>query len=552
MILDSMTRRWFCLLTCTATAGAIGCQSLVGIEETIVEDSGIEGDFLFTSASPVVSIPLNGTSTIEVEIQRLNGFAADILIRVANAPEGLIAPEIVVPGDRSISRFIVGARSPLVIGDSLTFSLEASSSNGLRKTVVVENAPVTGRPGLLDATFGDNSTGYRAIAFGTDESGGFFDMQSDVEGNLTAVGWGIGQQGDVRFAITRLSPSGGLDAMFAGGELVRTDFDSGSPSENAQAVAGGYQPDGRFVAIGWHSVGASIPPDIGLVQVGTDGSVGDAGFGNNGKSLIDLGGEERVNDGLVLTDGSILIAGEQDGRLLLAKATPAGALDGSFASPDGFQILSSGSSSAALAIAVDEQNRILVSGFVENNEQSDMVILRYTQDGELDTTFGNDGQVVAGSASVDERAVSIALQPDGKIIVAGDSNANGNVDFEVRRFDSNGAVDATFGTMGVATHPLHSEDDIAEDMVIFPDGRILVAGNKTIDGKTAPVLARYDRDGMLDPHFGINGFVELYIGENGIIHAIGPSESNRVTIGGGNAAVSPGPGTTGIVLRLWL
>jgi uncharacterized delta-60 repeat protein len=331
---------------------------------------------------------------------------------------------------------------------------------------------------------------------------------------------------------------------------VRSDFESGSSGENSQGYAVGRQVDGRIIGIGWHSATSAFPPNIGLMRYSAAGVVGgDVEFGSDGKSRIDLGGNEQVTDGLVLPDSKILIVGQSSGQLFIARATATGNLDTTFAATRGFATPSLGPQSGAEAVTIDEAGRLLVAGFAEADGNRDMVVLRFTSNGILDTSFGNEGVARLGTPVASEHAVAIAARPNGRIVVAGTTNAGGNVDFTVRQLLDSGAPDLDFGVMGVNEQPISPGDDVATDMVLLSDGRIVVVGNSSERG---PVVARYSRAGALDPYFGEGGILAPYIGESGALQTVEVYLRNKVLIAGGNSGGTPGPGTFGIVVRMWM
>ena len=407
---------------------------------------------------------------------------------------------------------------------------------------------VAEHPGALDTTFGAAQTGLARVSFGSDDNGGFYDL--DVVGDqIVAAGQGFGGLGGIAFAVTRLTSSGAVDPGFAMGTLVKTRFGSSSGSSSS-AVAVGHQIDGRIIAMGWHEI--PTPADIALQRYGINGSTGDPLFGVSGKSLIDLGGREQVSDGLVLPNDKILVVGQRDDALMVARATSDGHLDTSFAAPNGYQLLNLGEPSSARSVVVDSQDRILVLGHTGMDGQRDLVVARYLQDGDPDMTFGVAGRQIINAPGSDERAAAAAVLSDGRILVAGDSNANGNIDFQVRRLLADGSSDPSFGAGGVATLPISAEDDSAEDMVVLPDGKILLVGNVTSGAARGPVVARTTCDGKLDPCFGTGGVLSLYVGDFGSIHCAAVYPGHKVVIGGGDEGGSPGPGTFGIVARMWM
>jgi uncharacterized delta-60 repeat protein len=161
---------------------------------------------------------------------------------------------------------------------------------------------------------------------------------------------------------------------------------------------------------------------------------------------------------------------------------------------------SAGVSSRANAVTVLSGGKILVAGQAGNQ----FAVARYKSNGALDTTWGGTGKVATTFPAGYGKASAIAQQPDGKILVAGLTGG----DFALIRYKSNGGLDTTFGVggkvttdFGSGTQPSGSEFEQARAIVIQPDGKIIAAGNSY----TALVAARYLPDGSLDSTFGSGG-----------------------------------------------
>jgi uncharacterized delta-60 repeat protein len=129
----------------------------------------------------------------------------------------------------------------------------------------------------------------------------------------------------------------------------------------------------------------------------------------------------------------------------------------------------------------------------------------FAQDGSLDLSFDTDGRVTTTIGTFDDAARSMALQTDGKILVAGQSYGSSDYDFAVVRYNSDGSLDNTFGTGGIVTTPIGSGDDFAKSIAIQSDGKIVVAGYSYNGSIDVIALARYNTNGTLDNTFSGNG-----------------------------------------------
>ncbi|ACY17510.1 delta-60 repeat domain-containing protein [Haliangium ochraceum] len=517
-------------------------------------DSGLAGYSLRIHTN-APTLPLDGTTFLDIEIQRLSGHDREIRLDI-DGPGGVISPGLTVSGTSTLVELPIGAGAPLAIGDEVSFRVRAIETDGAGIAVEreVTGAQVTGRPGLLDTSFGAAATGLARVSFGNDDSGRFYDLEILPDGSILAAGWGAGGLGAVTSALARLTADGLADLGFSGDGLVRTNFETGSSAESFQTYAIGRQLDGRIIAIGQHSSTSSYPRAFALARYTASGGEGDPLFGNfaSGRSriLINNTAIDLVRDGLVTVDNRILGAGSFGGSLSVFRATSSGDLDQIFADRGVFQLDADGSSRAE-AISRDAQGRLLVVGTRERGAQSDMIVVRLDENGALDDGFAAGGVLIAGSPEIDERAVAVAVRADGRLVVAGDVTlADGSRALQVRQFTAEGDFDSEFGTNGVSTQVLDDRGVEVTDMLLAPDGRILVLGNGT--GNADPVLVRLSRDGGLDPYFDGDGVLSMYVGDCGAVETLALVGRSRLLIAGGDECGTPGPGTAGIILRLWI
>ncbi|MBW1801673.1 MAG: hypothetical protein JRJ85_13200, partial [Deltaproteobacteria bacterium] len=133
----------------------------------------------------------------------------------------------------------------------------------------------------------------------------------------------------------------------------------------------------------------------------------------------------------------------------------------------------------------------------------------FAADGDLDTTFSTDGIVTTAISGADDSGAAVAIQPDGRMVVAGTSAGSGNKDFAVVRYNTNSSLDSSFSTDGQVTTDIGTKDDTAAGMAIQPDGKIVVVG--TCDSGSSSnddfAIVRYNTDGSLDATFDTDGGV---------------------------------------------
>jgi uncharacterized delta-60 repeat protein len=165
-------------------------------------------------------------------------------------------------------------------------------------------------------------------------------------------------------------------------------------------------------------------------------------------------------------------------------------------------------------VAIQSDGRIVVAG-VSGDDVSgnDFVLARYKRDGTLDADFDIDGKVTTDFGSRFEEASSVAIQPDGKIVAAGFSGDFLVGDFALARYNRDGSLDTTFDADGKVTTDFGSFDQ-ALGVAIQPDGRIVAAGFSGDFPLVDFVLARYSRDGSLDTSFDADGKVTTDFGSS--------------------------------------
>ncbi|MFY9586596.1 MAG: Ig-like domain-containing protein [Actinomycetota bacterium] len=372
--------------------------------------------------------------------------------------------------------------------------------------------------GDLDPTFGggdglvttDFGLGPHEDVFGSDEARA---LRIYSDGRILAAGRAsVGLvSSSVDFGLARYEPDGDLDPTFAGQGLVTTNFQGSSESANDMAI----QPDGKIVAAGRTRlvVGGE---DAAIARYEPDGDL-DPTFGGDGVVTTDLDrrdhdqeGDERYDSAdavAIQTDGKIVVAGaggERDQHdLVLARYESNGDLDLTFGGGDG-RVIEDSEASGAPDLAIQPDGKIVVT--VESIGTVRSAVARYEPDGDRDPTFGGGD----GLTTIEQVVLvdALAIQPDGKIVVAGTSPDP--EDFAVVRYGTDGEIDPTFGGGdGRVTTDFggFGGSDRARALAIQPDGKLVVAGSSLIPDPSGPyahdefALARYERDGDLDPTF---------------------------------------------------
>jgi uncharacterized delta-60 repeat protein len=313
------------------------------------------------------------------------------------------------------------------------------------------------------------------------------------------------------FAVSRYNPDGSLDPTFGSGGRVTVDFGTANDGAHGVAVAA----DGRIVVVGYSGQGGATGYDVAVARLTADGAL-DLTFGTGGKQTVDLGSATDYGNAVaVRPNGSVVVAGETyrsdtGWDFAAAQLTPAGQLDSAFGT-GGVQAIDFGATSDhAFGVALQGDGKVVLAGTsYRDGVGTDATVARLTAAGTLDSTFGTGGAVVIEyNSSPDEYAYGVAIQADGKIVVAGQSyqgDANGG-DFAVARLTTAGVLDGTFGTGGKQTIDLGSTEDYAYGIAVQADGKIMVGGtSRQADTGVDVAAVRLTASGALDSTFGTGG-----------------------------------------------
>jgi uncharacterized delta-60 repeat protein len=343
------------------------------------------------------------------------------------------------------------------------------------------------------------------------------------------------------FGQAALAAPGDLDSSFD--RDGRLTFNPGGHPGAFEGVA--VQPDGKIVLVGYAFVTPS-ETDMAVSRVNPDGSL-DQGFGAGGTALLNVGippnpRSQDVGEAVALQpDGKILVAGKtSDGDLTVvavARLDSNGNLDTSFKSP-GMSVppgFASGRVGTALAVAVDPAGKIVLAGPWKRLGTSnvDDFVERLNGDGSRDNTFSGDGSsdLVFGSSGADA-IFGMALQPDGRIVVAGDTQPGTDSDAQLARVAPGSGLDASFGVGGFRTYGFGTGAfDAAKDVVVQPDGKLDVAGF----GSTAEnfTLTRLTSDGAFDPSLNGQSTVDADFGGEDAANAIVLLANGKLVLAGG-------------------
>lgn len=423
---------------------------------------------------------------------------------------------------------------------------------------------------------------------------GEFDFCHDIaqqdDAKLVVVGMRLDYNEDVDFAVARLEPSGLLDTDdgdggFDGDGKLTTSFGG-----NASARAVALQPDGKIVVLGnYYTLDTSF-----LARYKTDGSL-DSTFGTEGKLTIPV---DYLNDLEILPDGKILTLGthqspDGDFKFAFRQFLPNGSPDTSFGldgvfwpdfggydqgaalalQPDGRIVAAGrggtggvvirlwpdtafdsggqqvhrlvvpdyyppGADTIARTSVVQPDGKILVAGELldQGITRSDAFVARFLPDGQIDTSFGEQGMASVWAGRFNS-ANAIAVQPDGKIIIAGWADYTvGWVEFMVARFHPNGEKDTSFGDNGgnyrIVNFSTGPSTDYGYALALAPDGKIVVAGRIWNGSAFDWGIARWNSDGTPDNTFDGDGKAIVDFGENNSAQAVVVQPDHKIIVAG--------------------
>ncbi|HXC52264.1 MAG TPA: hypothetical protein VN634_15375 [Candidatus Limnocylindrales bacterium] len=304
-----------------------------------------------------------------------------------------------------------------------------------------------------------------------------------------------------RLLLVRYNADGTLDSGFGTGGTVVTEI---GKYAYTQEIA--LQADGKIVAVGTAYIGDEAffwlnRPQFALVRYESDGTL-DATFGVGGIVTSNYAeGEHYLSAVQIQTSGRIVVAGQYGAdEVILVGYDSNGQLDPTFGSstPGVFRIVT------AMARFADQS--LVVVGYNLNG----FLLMRYTANGQLDPTFGSGGVVNTHVSQLDPLS-DVAIQDDGKIVVTGFVVGEVGYDLAVARYNGDGALDPTFGGTGIVRGPVE-DDSAGYGLVVLDNGSIVVGGlvwhpvpNREIPETTTFELLRFSADGVLDPTFHLAG-----------------------------------------------
>ncbi|QDU28395.1 Bifunctional hemolysin/adenylate cyclase precursor [Anatilimnocola aggregata] len=426
-----------------------------------------------------------------------------------------------------------------------SYSITASVTDGNNETgngstsVLVQNvAPVLywgPNAATLDTSFGTNGSAV------TDVLGPGLDFLQDIaitqpDGKTVVLGFGSSFSGAESYLL-RYNTNGTVDSTFGNGGKVTV----GGSSFSANSLA--LQTDGSILVTGTGS--NSSDSDFAVRRYNASGAL-DTNFGEQGQATIDFGEGSYDNSAKTLiqpADGKLLVIGnsysDNNQIFTLLRLEANGLVDLSFGDSGRVHVDLGNLSENVTDAVLQPDGKILVLGTTYvSGTGADVVLLRFLADGMADDSFGTDGVVLSDLGGTEDYARSIALQTDGRILISGSTNA-ATQDMVAARYDETGVLDVSFGTDGVAVFDFGGGYDVVQDMLVLPDGKIILAGTtEPSGGQSLFALTKLNDNGSLDTSFGTSGLATTDLGSAYALGAAVDLQSDGSLVVGGIAVAA--------------
>lgn len=467
-----------------------------------------------TNKDITLSVTWSSSATIVATINN-SGLATSIstgktfvMATLSGVTSNLVLHTVTTAALTSIS--ITPDNPSITIGTSQQFA-----ATGIFSATGVLLADTTTQDITTRVTWNSSNTGMATI-----DSAGLVTATAVGSTTITAVLGNISGTGTLTVTTVE-SVSGSLDKTFGTEGKVITGVGTVA-SGNDAAYAMAIQGDGKIVTAGQAFVrqsidGSSFPPDFALVRYNVDGSL-DSTFGNGGKVTTAAGRGGGSNDVAFQSDGRIVVAGfslvDSKSNFTVARYNVDGSLDGTFGT-GGLVITPVGTGNAwGSSVSIQSDGKIVVGGDCWNDSSYfDFALVRYNEDGSLDSSFGTGGKVTTDIINSDDGGNKVTIQGDGKIVIAGNaSRESARIwDIALARYNADGSLDSSFGTAGKVSTIVGSGSYVS-DVAIQNDGKVVAAGRATVNSAHVFTLVRYTVDGSLDSTFGTGGIVTTSFG----------------------------------------
>lgn len=377
--------------------------------------------------------------------------------------------------------------------------------------------------GRLDVSFGEDGRVVTAPGVFEDQA---YAVLVQPDGRILAAG-SSSNGVNLDFALVRYTADGELDPAFNINGLVTTQV--GADDDEIAAIA--LQEDGYIVAAGYAMVNGNR--DFALARYAPDGQL-DPSFGEGGLVIAGYGSLDDEITALALDEeGRLVVAGFATGTtgraVIVGRYLSGGAPDLSFGY-NGLSLVGIGQDALARSIDIDEEGRIVVAGSYFLDDRTDAMVLRFTEDGELDTAFGAEGLAVPSPVAEPTDGYGVRVRDDGSIMVAGSTGGEGELDTALFLFTDTGLPAGGFGDDGMLVISASQGDDMAL-AVDVREQVVLLSGFAVVDGVREFLLITHREDGVADGGVSFDlktgdGMTGLWISELQVTDAYGRYQRN--------------------------
>ncbi len=354
----------------------------------------------------------------------------------------------------------------------------------------------------LDPTFAGN--GHTVLNGGSNGINYSWANGVAVQADNKVVAVGIGNNGSGEYPlVVRYNSDGSLDSSFIYNYADLMNMTGNSYGKANDVII---QGDGKIVVIGDTNNIMSF-----VVRLNQDGSIDNTFNSSSGIYLFNFG-SSTISYGVALqADGKILITGDYSGAgntLFMLRLNSDGTVD--MSDFEGY-VSYYGSNNSGMAIAVQNDGKIVITGSTLNGPNVDLLLLRYNSNGTLDSSFNGSGVVTYnGTGNGNDYGNGVAIQPDdNKIVVTGSTFTGANNELLLLRYNPDGTLDNTFNGTGIITYS-EVNGAYGNDVAILADGRILVAGSSNFPDRGALLALLYNKDGSIDSSYANNGVFSYF------------------------------------------
>jgi uncharacterized delta-60 repeat protein len=424
--------------------------------------------------------------------------AQSILLDTSFDSDGKISTDVNLGNDDAFSIAIQQDGKIVVAGATL------NSSSGYDFCIIRYNSD-----GSLDPLFGNNGK-VTTVLGNLDDYARSVAIQPDgkiVVAGTSRISTG-GVASTVLFAIVRYNTDGSLDTTFDTDGSITVDIATGADFASSMAIA-----NGKIVVSGSSIEGGTTTYTTIRLNT-NDGSLDTTFSTDGKVMTLFSGSTNIGRACAIQPDGKIVVGGSANSGLNasfgVVRYTLNGTLDTTFSTDGKATIAMVAVNNDNMGIVIQPDGKIVLGGNMSTPAPTatfDFAVARFNADGSADTTFDGDGKTNTPVGTGEDVGNCIALQPDGKILVGGFFANNGNFDFALIRYNANGSLDTTFDTDGKFTTPVGTSNDKANAIAIQQDGKIILAGND--NGNFA--LVRLIGSSLSTTAFDfLNNYVKIY------------------------------------------